>query len=81
MKALVGRNVLNTKIWYIVGALLSGIGGTYTRMGFVYVLFVTEFIGLLLIYTRYIIIRNDKSSLVHANQTVNSNPFIASPYR
>jgi hypothetical protein len=51
-----------------IGALLPGIGGTYTRMGYVHVLFVTEFIGLLLIYTGYITIRNDKSSSVHENQ-------------
>ena len=51
-----------------IGALLPGIGGTYTRMGYVHVLFVTELIGLLLIYTGYIIIRNDKSSSVHGNQ-------------
>jgi hypothetical protein len=51
-----------------IGALLPGIGGTYTRMGYVHVLFVTEFIGLLLIYLGYITIRNDKSPSVHENQ-------------
>ena len=33
-----------------VGAILPGIGGTFTRFGHVEVLYVTEFIGLLLIY-------------------------------
>jgi hypothetical protein len=51
-----------------IGALLPGIGGTFTRMGYVHVLFVTEFIGLLLIYLGYITIRNDKSPSVHENQ-------------
>ncbi len=36
-----------------VGALLPGIGGTATRMGLVEVLYVTELIGLLLIYRGY----------------------------
>lgn len=43
-----------------VGALLPGIGGSFTRAGYVNVLFVTEFIGLLLIYLGYMVIRNDK---------------------
>ena len=36
-----------------VGALLPGIGGTFTRFGHVEVLYVTEFIGLLLIFAGY----------------------------
>jgi len=36
-----------------IGAILPGIGGTATRMGYVEVLYVTEFIGLLLIWTGY----------------------------
>lgn len=36
-----------------VGALLPGIGGTFTRFGHVEVLYVTEFVGLLLIYAGY----------------------------
>jgi hypothetical protein len=36
-----------------IGAILPGIGGTFTRMGYVEVLYVTEFIGLLLIYAGY----------------------------
>ena len=33
-----------------VGAILPGIGGTFTRFGHVEVLYVTEFVGLLIIY-------------------------------
>lgn len=40
-------------IFIAVGALLPGIGGTFTRFGHVEVLYVTEFVGLLLIYTGY----------------------------
>jgi hypothetical protein len=36
-----------------VGAILPGIGGTFTRMGHVEVLYITEFVGLLLIYAGY----------------------------
>ncbi|MGE0640262.1 MAG: TonB-dependent receptor plug domain-containing protein [Thermoanaerobaculia bacterium] len=36
-----------------IGALLPGIGGTFTRFGHVEVLYVTELIGLLLIFTGY----------------------------
>ena len=36
-----------------IGAILPGIGGTFTRFGHVEVLYVTEFVGLLLIYAGY----------------------------
>ena len=36
-----------------VGAILPGIGGSFTRFGHVEVLYVTEFIGLLLIFAGY----------------------------
>lgn len=36
-----------------IGAILPGIGGTCTRFGHVEVLYVTEFIGILLIYAGY----------------------------
>jgi len=51
-----------------IGALLPGIGGTFTRMGYVHVLFVTEFLGLLLIYLGYRTIKNDRGTSVHTNQ-------------
>lgn len=40
-------------IFIAVGAILPGIGGTFTRFGHVEVLYVTEFVGLLLIYLGY----------------------------
>lgn len=36
-----------------IGAILPGIGGTFTRFGHVEVLYVTEFVGLLLIFAGY----------------------------
>lgn len=40
--------------WLIaLGALLPGIGGSFTRFGHVEVLYVTEFVGILLIYFGY----------------------------
>jgi hypothetical protein len=50
-------------IFIAIGALLPGIGGGFTRMGYVNMLFVTELIGLLLIYYGYKIIKMDKKSI------------------
>jgi hypothetical protein len=36
-----------------VGALLPGIGGAFTRFGYTEVLYVTELIGLCLVYAGY----------------------------
>jgi hypothetical protein len=46
-----------------IGGLLPGIGGTFTRMGYVNVLFITELMGLILIYVGYRIIKEGKKSL------------------
>lgn len=59
-------------IFIAVGALLPGIGGSFTRAGYVNVLFVTELIGLMLIYVGYVIIKNDKSVSVHQAQQIKS---------
>jgi hypothetical protein len=50
------------------GGLLPGIGGSFTKFGYVEVLYVTEFIGLLFIYFGYKIIKDDSSVSVHFNQ-------------
>jgi len=47
-------------VFIAIGGLLPGIGGTFTRMGHVNVLFVTELIGLILIFVGYQIIKMDK---------------------
>ncbi len=55
-------------IFIAIGALLPGIGGSFTRFGYVEVLFITELIGLISIYIGYTIMKNDKQVSVHANQ-------------
>ena len=47
-------------IFIAIGGLLPGIGGSFTRIGYVEVLYITEFMGLLLIYFGYKIIKENK---------------------
>ena len=47
------RNKYVGNILIAIGAILPGIGGTFTRFGHVEVLYVTEFVGLLLIFAGY----------------------------
>jgi hypothetical protein len=47
------RHRMWANVWIALGAILPGIGGTFTRFGYVEVLYVTELIGLLLIWTGY----------------------------
>jgi len=55
--------------WLIaIGALLPGIGGSFTRLGYVEVLFVTEFIGILLIWAGYRVISQAPTKSIHAAQ-------------
>ncbi len=62
-----GSRVLGN--WLIaIGALLPGIGGAFTRMGYVEVLFVTEFIGILLIFAGYRAMTAVESPSIHAAQ-------------
>ena len=51
-----------------IGGLLPGIGGSFTKFGYVEVLYVTEFIGLLFIYLGYKTIRMDSTTSLHGNQ-------------
>jgi hypothetical protein len=55
--------------WLIaVGALLPGIGGSFTRAGMVEVLYVTEIVGLSLIFLGYRVISEDRNPSIHFNQ-------------
>jgi hypothetical protein len=65
-----GRTRFLGNILIAIGALLPGIGGTFTRFGYVEVLYVTELIGLLFIYFGYHMMRQDHSASLHANQQV-----------
>ena len=51
-----------------IGGLLPGIGGSFTKFGYVEVLYVTEFIGLIFIFLGYKTIKSDHSVSVHENQ-------------
>lgn len=51
-----------------VGALLPGIGGTFTRLGHVEVLYATELVGLVLIWLGYRTIVGDTSRSIHTAQ-------------
>jgi hypothetical protein len=53
-------------VFIAVGAILPGIGGTFTRFGHVEVLYVTEFVGLLLIYAGF---RYNVRTVVHDKAT------------
>jgi len=63
-----GRARFLGNILIAIGALLPGIGGSFTRFGYVEVLYVTELIGLSFIYFGYHIIRQGHSASVHATQ-------------
>ncbi len=55
--------------WLIAaGGLLPGIGGSFTRFGYVEVLFVTELIGLILIWIGYRAMTVSQTASVHAAQ-------------
>jgi len=51
-----------------LGAILPGIGGSFTRFGHTEVLYVTELLGLILIFSGYLVIRNDRSVSIHSAQ-------------
>lgn len=52
-RSLTTRNRFVGNVLISIGALLPGIGGTFTRFGYTEVLYVTEFIGLALIFAGY----------------------------
>jgi hypothetical protein len=55
--------------WLIAaGGLLPGIGGSFTRFGYVEVLFVTELIGLALIWAGYRAMTVSQTVSIHAPQ-------------
>ena len=62
-----GNRVLGN--WLIaLGALLPGIGGSFTRFGFVEVLFVTEFFGIIMIWAGYRAITQEQTESIHKAQ-------------
>lgn len=58
------------------GAILPGIGGSFTRAGFVEVLYVTELVGLAFIWAGYHLISRDTHQSIHTSQQTNGvNPY------
>jgi hypothetical protein len=55
-------------IFIAVGALLPGIGGAATRAGHVEVLYVTELLGIVLIWAGYLVVRYAGGRSVHGVQ-------------
>jgi hypothetical protein len=55
-------------VFIAIGGLLPGIGGSFTKFGFVEVLYVTEFLGLCFIYAGYYVIKTGAAASLHANQ-------------
>lgn len=49
------RHRMWANVWIALGAILPGIGGTATRFGYTEVLYVTELIGLLMMWRGYVI--------------------------
>ena len=49
------RHRMWANVWIAVGAILPGIGGAATRFGYTEVLYVAEFIGLLMMWRGYVI--------------------------
>jgi len=67
-----GNRVLGN--WLIaIGALLPGIGGSFTRLGYVEVLFVTEFIGISLIWAGYRAMTVTVAETIHSTQAAASS--------
>lgn len=46
-------------VFIAIGSFLPAIGGSFTKMGYVEVLYVTELLGIICIFSGYRIIRND----------------------
>lgn len=60
-----------------VGALLPGIGGSFTRFGYVEVLYATEILGILAIWFGYQVIANDAAASIHVKQAAVPGPRVA----
>ena len=51
-----------------MGALLPGIGGSFTKFGYTEVLYVTELMGICLIYLGYRLMRSDSTTSIYTTQ-------------
>ncbi len=58
-------------VFIAIGAILPGVGGTFTRFGYTEVLYVTELLGIVLIYVGY---RYNVSGKIQNGKAPSSNP-------
>jgi hypothetical protein len=56
-------------VFIAFGGLLPGIGGSFTKFGYTEVLYVTELLGIILIYMGYYTIRKDRTISIYQVQT------------
>lgn len=62
------KNRFIGNIFIAVGGLLPGIGGSFTKFGYTEVLYVTELLGIILIYKGYATIRSDRTISIYEAQ-------------
>ncbi|MEQ8303818.1 MAG: hypothetical protein RIB47_10530 [Cyclobacteriaceae bacterium] len=62
------RNRFLGNLFIAFGGLLPGIGGSFTKFGYTEVLYVTELMGIILIYLGYITIKGDGTISVYTVQ-------------
>ena len=62
------KNRFLGNLFIAFGGLLPGIGGSFTKFGYTEVLYVTELLGIILIYLGYITIRKDRTLSIFAVQ-------------
>ncbi|MEQ8424342.1 MAG: hypothetical protein RIA63_06505 [Cyclobacteriaceae bacterium] len=67
-KEAVYRNRFLGNLFIAFGGLLPGIGGSFTKFGYTEVLYVTELMGILLIYLGYVTIRKDSTLSIYSVQ-------------
>ncbi len=67
------KGIYKKRMWgnvlIAIGGLLPGIGGSSAKAGYIEVLYITEFIGILFIYAGYVMIKNSTEESLHTNQT------------
>ncbi len=59
-------------IFIAFGGLLPGIGGSFTKFGYTEVLYVTELLGIILIYAGYQTMKNDQTVSIYKAQALSN---------
>jgi hypothetical protein len=69
-RSMAHKSRVTGNVLIALGGLLPGIGGSFSRFGFIEVLYITEFVGLCLIYGGYEIIRSGDERSMHPTQII-----------